>query len=77
MTESTPPPPTVTGEAFAPESEFGQIAPRLEAGKGAGCTYHVCHVSAKAMEILRAAEDGVDVTCEATVLDDSDRRRQV
>ena len=48
------------------ESEFGQIARDLELVKRSGCSYHVCHVSAKeSVELIREAKKrGIDVTCE-------------
>ena len=59
------------------ESEWGPIARDVELIKKTGCSYHVCHVSAKeSVEIIRKAKaDGVDITCETgphyLVLDDS------
>ncbi len=48
------------------ESEYGQIARDLELVRETGCSYHVCHVSAKeSVELIRRAkQDGLDVTCE-------------
>ncbi|MBR3971356.1 MAG: dihydroorotase [Ruminococcus sp.] len=59
------------------ESEWGPIARDVKLSKETGCSYHVCHVSAKeSVEIIRQAKrDGVDITCETgphyLVLDDS------
>ena len=48
------------------ESEWGQIARDLQLAEETGCSYHVCHTSAKeSVELIRAAKArGVDVTCE-------------
>ena len=48
------------------ESEYRQIARDIELAKLTGCSYHVCHISAKeSVEIIRQAKrDGVDITCE-------------
>ncbi|MBO5930399.1 MAG: dihydroorotase, partial [Clostridia bacterium] len=48
------------------ESEYKQIARDLELVKKTGCSYHVCHISAKeSVELIRKAKkDGLDVTCE-------------
>lgn len=48
------------------ESEWKPIERDLELAKETGCSYHVCHVSAKeSVELIRAAKaDGIDVTCE-------------
>ena len=59
------------------ESEWGQIARDLELVAQTGCSYHVCHISAKeSVAILRQAKaQGLDVTCETgphyLVMDDS------
>ena len=58
------------------ESEYRQIARDIELAGKTGCSYHVCHISAKeSVEIIRQAKrDGIDVTCETAphylVLDD-------
>lgn len=60
------------------ESEYGQIARDLKLAEETGCSYHVCHISAKeSVELIRQAKKrGVDVTCETAphylILDDSD-----
>ena len=48
------------------ESEWGQIARDLELVRRTGCSYHVCHVSAKESVALirRAKAEGLDVSCE-------------
>ena len=48
------------------ESEWKPIERDLELARETGCSYHVCHVSAKeSVELIRAAKaDGIDVTCE-------------
>ena len=48
------------------ESEWGQIARDLELVRETGCSYHVCHVSAKeSVDLIRRAKaEGLDVTCE-------------
>ena len=48
------------------ESEYGQIARDIELVKKSGCSYHVCHISAKeSVDIIRRAKaEGVDITCE-------------
>ncbi len=59
------------------ESEWGPIARDLELVAETGCSYHVCHVSAKeSVELIRQAKaSGLDVTCETgphyLALDDS------
>ncbi|MBQ2943400.1 MAG: dihydroorotase [Ruminococcus sp.] len=59
------------------ESEYGPIIRDIELVKETGCSYHVCHVSAKeSIEAIRQAKkNGVDITCETgphyLVLDDS------
>ena len=59
------------------ESEYGQIARDLQLAEETGCSYHVCHISAKeSVELIRQAKKrGVDVTCETAphylILDDS------
>ena len=60
------------------ESEYGQIARDLKLAEETGCSYHVCHISAKeSVELIRQAKKrGVDVTCETAphylILDDSE-----
>ena len=48
------------------ESEWGPIARDMELVRETGCSYHVCHVSAKeSVEVIRRAKAaGIDVTCE-------------
>ncbi|MBQ8209666.1 MAG: dihydroorotase [Clostridia bacterium] len=48
------------------ESEWMQIARDIELVKRTGCSYHVCHISAKeSVDIIRKAKaEGVDITCE-------------
>ncbi len=48
------------------ESEWRQIARDIELCAATGCSYHVCHVSAKeSVELIRQAKkSGVDITCE-------------
>ena len=48
------------------ESESAPIIRDIELVKETGCSYHVCHVSAKeSIEAIRQAKhDGVDITCE-------------
>ncbi|MBR6812766.1 MAG: dihydroorotase [Oscillospiraceae bacterium] len=48
------------------ESEWKQIERDLELVAKSGCSYHVCHVSAKeSVQIIRQAKaSGIDVTCE-------------
>ena len=48
------------------ESESAQIIRDIELVKETGCSYHVCHVSAKESveAIRRAKREGVDITCE-------------
>lgn len=59
-------------------SEYKQVERDLELVKDTGCSYHVCHISAKeTVELIRQAKkDGLDVTCETgphyLVMDDSD-----
>ncbi len=59
------------------ESEWQQIARDIELVKETGCSYHVCHISAKeSVDIIRKAKaEGVDITCETgphyLILDDS------
>ena len=59
------------------ESEWGQIKRDLELVRETGCSYHVCHISAKeSVELIRQAKaEGLDVTCETgphyLVMDDS------
>ena len=59
------------------ESEYAQIARDLRLVEETGCSYHVCHISAKeSVELIRQAKKrGLDVTCETAphylVMDDS------
>ena len=59
------------------ESEWKPIARDLELVAKTGCSYHVCHISAKeSVELIRQAKkSGLDVTCETgphyLTLDDS------
>ena len=58
-------------------SEYEQIARDLRLVEETGCSYHVCHISAKeSVELIRQAKKkGLDVTCETgphyLVMDDS------
>ena len=60
------------------ESEWKQIERDLKLVRETGCSYHVCHISAKeSVELIRQAKkEGLDVTCETgphyLVMDDSD-----
>ncbi len=60
------------------ESEYAQIARDLKLVEETGCSYHVCHISAKeSVELIRQAKKkGLDVTCETgphyLLMDDSD-----
>lgn len=47
-------------------SEYKQIERDIKLAKETGCSYHVCHISAKeSVELIRQAKaEGVDVTCE-------------
>ena len=60
------------------ESEYAQIARDLALVEETGCSYHVCHISAKeSVELIRQAKKkGLDVTCETgphyLLMDDSD-----
>ena len=60
------------------ESEWAQIQRDLELVRQTGCSYHVCHISAKeSVALIRQAKaEGLDVTCETgphyLILDDSD-----
>ena len=60
------------------ESEYKQIERDLNLVRETGCSYHVCHISAKeSVELIRKAKaDGLDVTCETgphyLVLDEND-----
>ncbi len=64
------------------ESEYGQIKRDLELVKETGCSYHVCHISAKeSVELIRnAKKQGLDVTCETAphylVLDENDLKEE-
>ena len=59
-------------------SEYEQIARDLRLVEETGCSYHVCHISAKeSVELIREAKArGLDVTCETAphylVLDEND-----
>ena len=59
------------------ESEWGPIARDLDLAAKTGCSYHVCHISAKeSVDIIRQAKkSGIDVTCETgphyLLMDDS------
>ena len=59
------------------ESEYLQIERDIALAKKTGCSYHVCHISAKeSVEAIRKAKkEGVDITCETAphylVMDDS------
>ena len=48
------------------ESEWKQIERDLQLVRETGCSYHVCHISAKeSVELIRQAKkEGLDVTCE-------------
>ena len=48
------------------ESEWKQIERDIELIRETGCSYHVCHISAKeSVELIRQAKkDGLDITCE-------------
>lgn len=58
-------------------SEYEQVARDIKLAKETGCSYHVCHISAKeTVELIRQAKaEGVDITCETAphylILDDS------
>ncbi len=60
------------------ESEWGQIARDLELAAETGCSYHVCHISAReSVRLIREAkQSGVDVSCETAphylLLDEND-----
>ncbi len=60
------------------ESEWGQIARDLELAAETGCSYHVCHISAReSVQLIREAkQSGVDVSCETAphylLLDEKD-----
>ena len=60
------------------ESEWGPIKRDLKLAEEIGCSYHVCHVSAKeSVQLIREAKArGVDVTCETAphylVMSDAD-----
>jgi len=64
------------------ESEYAQIERDLKLVKEAGCSYHVCHISAaESVELIRRAKaEGLDVSCETgphyLVLDDGDLREE-
>ena len=59
------------------ESEYAQVARDIELVRKTGCSYHVCHISAKeTVDLIRQAKaEGLDVTCETAphylVMDDS------
>lgn len=60
------------------ESEWKQIERDIRLSKETGCSYHVCHISAKeSVDLIRKAkQNGVDITCETgphyLVLSDKD-----
>ena len=64
------------------ESEYKQIERDIELAAKTGCSYHVCHISAKeSVELIRQAKkSGVDITCETAphylVLDENDLREE-
>ena len=64
------------------ESEYGPVIRDIRLSKKTGCSYHVCHISAKeTVEVIREAKKtGVDITCETAphylVLDDSDLKEE-
>lgn len=64
------------------ESEYKQIERDLKLVRETGCSYHVCHISAKeSVELIRKAKaEGLDVSCETgphyLVLDDSDLKEE-
>ena len=64
------------------ESEYGPVIRDIQLSKKTGCSYHVCHISAKeSVEAIREAKkNGVDITCETAphylVLDDSDLKEE-
>ncbi len=64
------------------ESEYLQIERDIGLAKKTGCSYHICHISAKeSVELIRQAKkDGVDITCETAphylVLCDSDLKEE-
>ena len=53
-------------KGISSESEWRQVARDIELAEQTGCSYHVCHVSAKeSVELIRRAKArGVDITCE-------------
>ena len=63
-------------------SEYLQIKRDLELVRETGCSYHVCHVSAKeSVALIRQAKaEGLDVTCETgphyLILSDADLREE-
>lgn len=63
-------------------SEYLQIERDLELVRETGCSYHVCHISAKESVALirRAKAEGLDVTCETAphylILSDADLREE-
>lgn len=65
-------------KGICPESEWGQIARDIELCRRTGCSYHVCHISAKeSVDLIRKAKaEGLDISCETgphyLVLCDSD-----
>ena len=68
-------------KGISSESEWRQVARDIELAEQTGCSYHVCHVSAKeSVELIRRAKArGVDINCETAphylVLCDLDLRR--
>ena len=65
-------------DGICSKSEWGQIERDLHLAKQTGCSYHVCHISAKeSVELIRRAKaQKIDVTCETAphylVFDDMD-----
>ena len=63
-------------------SEYEQIRRDIELVREIGCSYHVCHISAKeSVELIRRAKaEGLDVTCETAphylVLDENDLQEE-
>ncbi len=60
------------------ESEYRQIERDLQLVRETGCSYHICHISAKeSVDLIRRAKaEGLDVTCETAphylVMDERD-----
>ncbi len=65
-------------KGISSESEYKQISRDLNLVAKTGCSYHVCHISAKeSVDLIRnAKKSGLDVTCETAphylVLDEND-----